>query len=153
MLSFCHTLWMWLIHWMSSSLPWQRYQSIHYMLDAQPTFLCGEILFISLSILCLLHAWRHGWQHLFTWAVAVCAGLFCDVFFMVLPFIDNFFHAQGTLMLTPRLPLYIPCVYICFVYLSTVSAWRLRYNGVVQAAATGSSAPLRNREEGRKSCI
>jgi hypothetical protein len=34
-----------------------------------------------------------------------------DVIFMALPFVDNFWQSQATIMITPRLPLYIPCVY------------------------------------------
>src|SRR5690606_28670433 len=42
-----------------------------------------------------------------------------------------------TLMLTPRLPLYIPCVYVCFMYFPTVAVWRLGLPRVSAAALTG----------------
>ena len=34
-------------------------------------------------------------------------------------------------MLTPRMPLYIPCVYVVFMYTSAVAAWRLGNNRYV----------------------
>ena len=40
-------------------------------------------------------------------------------------------------MLTPRMPLYIPCVYNVFMYTSTVAAWRLRLPALAEAAITG----------------
>jgi hypothetical protein len=57
---------------------------------------------------------------------ALIAGTANDLIFMALPLVDNFWQAQTTIMLTPRLPLYIPCVYVCFMYYATVSVWRLR---------------------------
>lgn len=50
---------------------------------------------------------------------------------------DVVFHAQCTIMLTPRLPLYIPCAYVAFVYSSTVTVWRLRLPMFAQSAASG----------------
>ena len=45
-------------------------------------------------------------------------------------------------MLTPRMPLYIPCVYIVFLYTSTVSCWRLGLPAMAAAAATGLMGEL-----------
>ena len=38
------------------------------------------------------------------------------------PQVDSFWQAQAVLMLTPRMPLYIPCVYNVFMYWSNVAA-------------------------------
>ena len=69
-------------------------------------------------------------------------GTVNDYIFMILPVVDNFwqasplgvckececvsfswgkgvFQAQAVLMLTPRMPLYIPCVYNAFMYWPT----------------------------------
>ena len=59
------------------------------------------------------------------WLGALLGGTANDIFFMVLPFVDNFWHAQGFIMITPRLPLYILCVYISFIYIPVVFSWRL----------------------------
>ena len=40
-------------------------------------------------------------------------------------------------MLTPRMPLYIPCVYNVFMYTSTIAAWRFRLPMLAEAALTG----------------
>jgi len=48
-----------------------------------------------------------------------------DYFFMLLPIVDNFWQAQAVVMLTPRMPLYIPCVYITFMYWPNVVAARV----------------------------
>ena len=45
-------------------------------------------------------------------------------------------------MLTPRMPLYIPCVYIVFLYTSTVSCWRFGLPAMAAAAATGLMGEL-----------
>jgi hypothetical protein len=64
------------------------------------------------------------------------------VIFMALPLVDNFWQAQGTIMVTPRLPLYIPCVYVCFMYLPTVGVWRLGLSPLPRATLTGLAAIL-----------
>src|SRR3989338_2324296 len=55
-------------------------------------------------------------------------------------------------MLTPRLPLYIPCVYNCFMYFGVTAAWKLRLTTpsarlfslgrIAEAAAAGLLAEL-----------
>jgi hypothetical protein len=108
----------------------------------QPSFLFGEALFIACAIAALVHARRHGRAHVFAWVAALVAGTANDVFFMALPLVDNFWQAQATIMLTPRLPLYIPCVYVCFMYIPTVTVWRLGLPPLAGAAATGLLAGL-----------
>ena len=124
-----HTL---LDSWYASDLPWQPIQPLSTMLERQPTLLVGEAAFIGLALVALVHAAANGRQHMLLWLAALVGGCCNDVFFMVLPFVDNFWHAQCTLMLTPRLPLYIPCAYIAFVYYSTVAVWRLRLSPLAQ---------------------
>jgi hypothetical protein len=45
-------------------------------------------------------------------------------------------------MLAPRMPLYIPCVYTCFLYVPTVSAWRANLAPRARAAVTGLAASV-----------
>ena len=40
-------------------------------------------------------------------------------------------------MLTPRMPLYIPCVYVVFMYTSLVGSWRFNLSSLPQAALAG----------------
>ena len=110
--------------WYEGELPWVPLRPLHLQLEEQPTILTAEALFFFCAAVALAHAVSHGRQHVLVWLCAMVGGTANDIFFMVLPFVDNFFHAQCTVMLTPRLPLYIPCAYIAFVYFSTASSWR-----------------------------
>ncbi|HWB74006.1 MAG TPA: hypothetical protein VG755_03600 [Nannocystaceae bacterium] len=108
----------------------------------QPSFFVGEYAFIALAIIALVHARACGRAHVIAWIAALVAGTANDVFFMALPLVDNFWQAQATIMITPRLPLYIPCVYVCFLYIPRVASWRLglpRWSG---PAASGLAAIL-----------
>lgn len=123
-------------------LPWSPLTSPLDKWAAQPSFVVGELLFYACTIVALLHARRHGRDHLLVWLAALLAGTANDLLFMALPMVDNFWQAQGMVMLTPRLPLYIPCVYICFMYFPTVAVWRLGLPRLGAAALTGLLAEL-----------
>jgi len=130
---------------LAQHLPWQALMSPAEKWATQPSFLLGEYLFIGLAALCLAHAWRQGEQrrrHVLTWFAALIAGTANDMIFMALPLVDNFWQAQATIMITPRLPLYIPCVYVCFMYFPTVSVWRLGLPPLARAALTGLAGSL-----------
>ena len=47
------------------------------------------------------------------------------------------FQSQACIMLTPRMPLYIPCVYVVFMYTSLVGSWRFNLSSLPQAALAG----------------
>lgn len=126
-------------------LPWSVFTSPLAKWAVQPSFLIGEYLFYTCAILAFVHAWRQGddrRRHVLVWFAALLAGTANDVIFMALPLVDNFWQAQGTIMLTPRLPLYIPCVYVCFMYFPTVSVWRLGLPPLARAALTGMCGSL-----------
>lgn len=110
--------------------------------QAMPSFLIGEYMFIALAMLALAHARGCGRAHLLAWVAALVAGTANDLFFMALPLVDNFWQAQATIMLTPRLPLYIPCVYVCFMYLPWAAVRRLGLPPFAAASATGLVAIL-----------
>lgn len=107
-----------------------------------PSFLIGEHVLIALAAVALWHAWRAGRAHRVCWLAALVAGTANDLIFMALPLVDNFWHAQATWMLTPRLPLYIPCLYVCFLYVPTVAVWRAGLSPLPRAALTGLLAIL-----------
>eukprot|EP01130_Rhizamoeba_saxonica_P000241 TRINITY_DN10222_c0_g1_i1.p1 TRINITY_DN10222_c0_g1~~TRINITY_DN10222_c0_g1_i1.p1 ORF type:complete len:401 (+),score=16.43 TRINITY_DN10222_c0_g1_i1:43-1245(+) len=110
--------------WYASDIPWLPIRMIPDIIDQQPTLLIGELLFITLAVVTLIHALHNGTSHFLVWITTIAAGTANDIFFMVLPVVDNFWHAQCTLNLTGRLPLYIVCVYISFMYIPTVALWR-----------------------------
>lgn len=119
------------------NLPWHVFTSPLEKWAVQPTFAIGEFVFIALAVLALWHARQRGRAHVLAWVAALVAGTCNDAIFMALPLVDNFWHAQASVMLTPRLPLYIPCVYVCFMYLPTVAVWRLRMPRLAGAALAG----------------
>ena len=123
-------------------MPWQHFTGLTSAWKTQPTFVIGQLLFVALAMLALWHAKRSGRVQQLTWIAALVAGTANDLIFMALPVVDNFWHAQGIIMLTPRLPLYIPCVYVCFMYYPTIAVRRLRLEPLAQATATGIAAIL-----------
>ncbi len=126
-------------------LPWHVLRSPAAQWAVMPSFVVGEYLFIACAAVAWVHAWRQGAErrkHLLVWVGAILAGTANDMIFMALPLVNNFWQAQATIMLTPRLPLYIPCVYVCFMYFPTVSAWRTNAAPLSRAALTGLAAGL-----------
>jgi hypothetical protein len=127
---------------LAPELPWRHFKSPLEQWRELPSFVIGEYLFIACALIALWHARRNGRDHLLVWIGALVAGTANDLIFMALPLVENFWQAQATLMITPRLPLYIPCVYVCFMYLPTVSLWRLGLPPVARALASGLVAIL-----------
>lgn len=126
-------------------LPWRVFKSPAEQWASLPSFVVGEILFIACAIVALAHAWGQGdarRKHLLVWVGALLAGTANDLIFMALPLVNNFWQAQAMIMITPRLPLYIPCVYVCFMYFPTVSAWRAGLAPLPRAALTGLAASI-----------
>ncbi len=125
-------------------MPWQTLKSPLSQWAVMPSFLIGEWLFIACAIGALLHALSQPGdakrRHLLVWVGALVAGTANDAFFMALPLVDNFWQAQATIMLTPRMPLYIPCVYVWFMYVPTVSVWRLGLPPWARAPLAGLAA-------------
>ena len=118
-------------------LPWRMFTAPVEQWVQQPTFLIGEYTIILLALVALYHAQRQGRANLLVWLGALVAGTANDLIFMALPLVDNFWQAQASIMLTPRLPLYIPCVYVLFMYWPTVAVRRLGLPRWSTAALTG----------------
>ena len=84
-----------------------------------------------------------GRVHVTMWTAALVTGTANDAFFMMLPMVDNFWQAQACIMLTPRMPLYIPCVYVVFMYTAGMAAWRMgRPSGAMGMAGLAALAGL-----------
>ena len=66
------------------------------------------------------------------WFSSLLTGSANDAFFMALPIVDNFWQSQACIMLTPRMPLYIPCVYVVFMYPSLIGSWRFKLPTLAQ---------------------
>lgn len=102
-----------------------------------PTFLLGEHAILLAAILALVHAVRRDRAHVVVFFAALIAGTANDLIFMALPLVDNFWHAQATWMITPRLPAYIPALYVLFMYYPTVAASRFGLSRWQTAALAG----------------
>lgn len=127
-----------LLPWQSAPhLPWQHIMNPLEQWQLLPSFLIGEYMFITAALVALAHSVQKGKGHLLIWLAALIAGTCNDLIFMALPLVDNFWQAQATLMITPRLPVYIPCVYICFLYYPTVAARRAGLSPIATAALAG----------------
>ena len=123
-------------------LPWQVFTDPVEQWAKQPTFLIGEYVVIACALIALLHAQRAGRANLLIWLAALVAGTGNDLVFMALPVVDNFWQGQASIMLTPRLPLYIVCMYVVFMYWPTVAVRRLGLGRWPTAALTGLVACL-----------
>ena len=103
----------------------------------QPTFLIGEYVIILCALIAFIHACRAGRANLLICLAALITGTGNDLIFMALPLVDNFWQAQASIMLTARLPLYIPCVYVVFMYWPLVAVRRLGLGRWSTVALTG----------------
>ena len=61
---------------------------------------------------------------------------------MALPFCDNFWQAQASIMVTPRMPLYIIEMYASVLYCSSIAARRFKLSYGAEAAMCGILAHL-----------
>lgn len=126
----------------ATHLPWQVFTDPLTQWHRLPTFVLGEHAILAAAIVALVHARRRGLAHLVVFLAALIAGTANDLVFMALPLVDNFWHGQATWMITPRLPLYIPALYVLFMYYPTVAAARLGLSRLGTAALAGLVAVL-----------
>ena len=97
--------------------PWKTVDETVF--SRMPTYAFAEVVYIALGFFCLLHAVAQPGaarqKHMLLFLCAMFGGLANDIIFMFMPLTENFWHGQATLMLTPRLPLYILIVYLSFL--------------------------------------
>lgn len=117
-----------------SHLPWKVF-NIPSLPLANPSFLVIEFVHFGLTAACFYHARCTNNLQLFL-SAGVC-GTANDIFFHILPICDNFWQAQATVMLTPRLPLYILSIYFGMIYSSATAARKLGLHPLGEAALTG----------------
>lgn len=110
--------------------PWARLNKLEYQWAEHKSFVVCEFTFIALVIVSFIHACsasdpEKSRRLKLMWVATFIVGTVNDYTFMLLPVCDNFWQAQATIMLSPRMPLYIPCVYNCFMYWPLVAAARV----------------------------
>jgi hypothetical protein len=128
-----------------SNMPWSawRVTTDGWILQYKrlPTFLICEYTMYFLTIIAFIHGANNASLDL--WFASWICGTANDVFFMYLPFSDNFWQAQATIMLTPRLPLYIVCMYVVLIYYSNTAARRYGLSSpIAEAMLTGLLASV-----------
>eukprot|EP01095_Lingulamoeba_sp_RSL-Kostka_P010111 TRINITY_DN356_c0_g1_i2.p1 TRINITY_DN356_c0_g1~~TRINITY_DN356_c0_g1_i2.p1 ORF type:complete len:181 (-),score=25.37 TRINITY_DN356_c0_g1_i2:41-583(-) len=118
---------------------WKHWTDPSEIYQLNPTFVIGEYLFIFLSILSFIHAItrKNKLYYLIGWICTISSGIANDAFFMWLPFVDNFWHSQASIMITPRLPLYIPCLYNVTLYFPLVAVLKLNLSSRIQEGLIG----------------
>lgn len=114
---------------------WSFFQHPVEQWGALPTFVIFEVMVYVLTIF----TWKHAMakQRTMVWALGISIGIFNDLFWMGLPNANNFWHAQALFMLTDRLPLYIPCVYVVVFYVGASVAAALKLPALAEAASAG----------------
>ena len=77
----------------SASVSHTRLVAFFVFFDSPASFVVGELTFIALAALALVHARTSGRDHLLVWVGALIAGTANDMIFMALPLVDNFWQA------------------------------------------------------------
>jgi len=125
-------------------MPWKVWNPPQEVWKTMPTFVLAEWGYRTTTLIALVHAWKTG--RFKSWMAAWVCGTANDIFFMFMPFCDNFWQAQGSVMITPRLPLYIVEMYATIMYYAPVAASLFArqkgLNPVAQACVTGILAHL-----------
>mmetsp|Transcript_1440 Transcript_1440/g.1611 ORF Transcript_1440/g.1611 Transcript_1440/m.1611 type:complete len:467 (+) Transcript_1440:92-1492(+) len=116
-------------------MPWKAWKSPLAQFKVMPSFTVIEWTYRLIAWSLLRHALKTNGLPL--WFSAWLCGTANDIFFMFMPFCDNFWQAQGCVMITPRLPLYIVEMYAVIIYISTTAARQFNLPYVSEAALTG----------------
>lgn len=85
-----------------------------------PTLLIGELLIFFFTIINLYHAIKNGYNFIELWFLTITTGFINDHIFMLLSLSNTFWHAEGSIMLTERMPLYILGIYNILLYPSII---------------------------------
>ncbi|XP_078698763.1 uncharacterized protein LOC144926135 [Branchiostoma floridae x Branchiostoma belcheri] len=117
---------------------WIAFRSPLDIYEKHANFLVAELAIYPMAVLTFMHAMRRGGRYRNMWFAALFHGLWSEMLAYWIPEIDNFWHAQSSIMmLGRRLPLYIMCIYPVIHYVSTVAASRLKLGIFPTAYAAG----------------
>ena len=104
----------------------------------EPTFLLCELEIYLLAILAFIHAYRHGGRYMWLWWTTIFHGLTTELVSYWYEDVDNFWHAQSSLMLFGlREPLHIICLYPGYIYPVVVAVSRCNMLESVRPFAAG----------------
>ncbi|XP_048411784.1 uncharacterized protein LOC125463976 isoform X2 [Stegostoma tigrinum] len=98
---------------------WVTLRDPRDIMAKHPTLILNEIVFYVLALLSLKHAARNGGRWKYLWLATIIHGLTTESVSYFVPGIDNFWHAQSSVMfLGKRLPLHIIFFYPVIIYQS-----------------------------------
>lgn len=72
--------------------------------ELEPTFLGCELVFYTMALLSLRHAYRQGGRYRWVYASTVLHGLVTECMSYWYPDIDNFWHSQSMVRTAPLPP-------------------------------------------------
>ncbi|KAL8608935.1 hypothetical protein ACOMHN_062684 [Nucella lapillus] len=122
---------------------WIKFRSPRSLMKSHDTFLYCEITFYILGFLTFLHAVRSGGRFRWLWLGTILHGLTVECISYFVPDIDNFWHAQSSIMLLgQRLPLYVILVYPAFIYTASVAVSHMNLRWWAEPFAVGLSVVL-----------
>jgi len=121
------------------------FRSLDGLLEEQPSYLVAEILFISIAAVLTIDAWFLQKEARFKalWLCTILLGWSTEFLSLYLKDLDNFQHAQASIMLiNKREPLYMLCLYFFLFYCPVVITWHTKVDflaGCVLSAISGSA--------------
>ena len=90
------------------------YNNLYTLWNFMPTYLVFEIFIFIFSIMIFTHSIINKLSTL--WLYGLICGILNDYFFMLLSLSNTFWHSQSLIMLSDRMPLYIPFMYTILIY-------------------------------------
>ncbi|XP_031574568.1 uncharacterized protein LOC116308317 [Actinia tenebrosa] len=104
----------------------------------EPTFLLCEIVYLLMAAMTLKHAVRHGGCNILLWLAICLHGLTTECVSYFVPDVDNFWHAQSTVILVEkRLPLHIFFFYPATLYTASIAVSKLKLPFSAEPFAVG----------------
>jgi len=106
------------------------------MYAQSPALLAAETITYLTFLLCFLHAYRNGGEHMLLLAITLVAASAVDPFCLISPQIRNYYHDHASLLLADRhvAPWQFP-LFCDLAYLGAAAVWRLQLPLKVELAA------------------
>jgi len=95
------------------------------------SFVVAELTAVLVALLSVIFIFRkvqkgeEGRKHALLFFCSVVGGIGADAVFTSLDLVDNFWHAQASVMISARLPLYLVFYYVGWFFIPLAIIWRL----------------------------
>ncbi|KAL5019048.1 hypothetical protein ScPMuIL_004770 [Solemya velum] len=107
------------------------------------SYLFCEFSVYLFAVLTLMHALKNGGRFRWLWLGTVLHGLTVECVSYFVPDIDNFWHAQSSIMLLgQRLPLHIICFYPALIYTASAAVAHMKLQSWAEPFAVGLTVVL-----------